>query len=279
MLRLTLWRPSRVVRRGFCSSPEAVIVAPSSSSPSSPRQMRPSHIIYHLLKQKGPLTRNQIEEELSAQGFFDLKGHLARSRLAHNKKAIGETNRKSTPSKPVIVPRSRLQPLIPLLPHQRQQEEKKILSSKRVTEVPLDTFFVSTPEFKQLAKVNTELAFPSTLRINAALDDLRRKGKIETKPKSGQEAVRGRKIYAFRIVEGRAPIFTPEEYEASGRKERREALLATSKALRDARIQEKKEAWASYINGEERRISSLIDPRVLQAREDAKREKRAGLKA
>jgi len=121
--------------------------------------------------------------------------------------------------------------------------------------------------------------FPSTIRINAAIDDLRRKGKVETKPKAGQEAVRGRKVFAFRITEGRTPIFTPEEYEASGRKERREANLAAGKAKRDARLQDKKDAWASYINGEEHRISSLIDPRVLQDREDAKREKKAGLKA
>jgi hypothetical protein len=273
-------RGKGVLRAHFCSNEAPAATPTPSSSPfsSSNPPTRPSHIIYHLLRAKGPLTRKQIEEELSALGMFDLTGHSARRRLLNNKSAVAQTNRMSLPSKPTAVPRSKLQPLLPDTKQQQTPSDKKVLTSKRASETQILEFLQPTPEFKQIAKVRRELAFPSTTRLNAVLNHLKRKGKLETKPEAGQ-AVRGRRMFAFRIKEGSVPLLTPDEFAASGRKEIMEARTAKHLEIRDARIAEKKEAWASYINGDEHRISTLIDPRVIQAREEARKTNMLGLKA
>lgn len=266
--------------------------APASPPPRSPSftsSEAPTQIIWQMLQQKGPLTRKQIEEELGKEGLFDLHGQAARRRLLNNKTAFAQNNRISLPSKPSSVPRSKLQPLLPentatsaasaaATNDTTQQQPKKVLSSKRVQEVPLSSFVQTTPEFRQIAKVRRDFAFPSTHRIKTSLDYLKKLGKLETKPKPGQ-AVRGRRTYVFQIKPGSTPMLSPEEFESRGVKAVREARTARRQIVRDERIALKKTAWASYINGDDHRISTLLDPRIREEREAARQEKLLGLKA
>jgi len=273
MGEMPLSRVSRVRVVRFCSTlPADPTTAPIPTPPT-----RPSHILYHLLKTKGPLTRPQIEEELAAAGLFDMTGHTARRRLLLNKRAVAHNNRVSTPSKPVTIPKNHLQPLIPTKHH--GEPEKKILSAKRYSESLLP-FVVPTQEFKMMARINRQLAFPSRMRINRALRHLKRRAKIETKPKPHLvgDPVRGRRQFVYRLKEGHIPVLTPDEFAASGGKAQMEARAAQYMARRSARILDKKEAWASYINGESP-LGSLIDPRIMQAREEARFQKLQGLKA
>jgi len=267
---LRLSRSGALLRARFCATQSVV---PPSDSPAPTTPTRPYHILYHMLKERGPLTRKQIEEQLAEKGMFDVAGHAARRRLLQNRTAVAQNNKLSTPSKPTTIPKSKLLALIT----EKKHHEEKVLSTKRPTE-SIQAFVVPSPEFKALARINRKLVFPTTRRLDAAIDHLRRIGKVEAKPKGGQ-TVRGRHQYVFRIKEGSTPIPTPDEFEASGRGAITEKRHTVYMERRDQRILEKKEAWASYINGEENRIGSLLDPRILTEREEARLEKQHGLKA
>ena len=232
---------------------------------------KPTHIIYQILKAKGPLTRNEIEAELSAMGLFDMDGHLARKRLVDNRLAFLRARQLSIPSKRVLVPKGKLQPLLP------EAAKKQNVQQQGKEKLNIKDYIEPTREFIRFARVKPLAAFPSTIRIKLALQALRRQNKVQAKPKPGQPA-KGRKVFVFKIREGSKPILMPDEYDQTAKKRRWDYNVVHAAEIKSSKLQEKKDAWASYLNGYGP-YSSLLDPNILHEREAKRQEKLLGLKA